>query len=230
MARLGRLTRKQADQAIRRGRVCVEGVVLRDPGARLPDEAAVTLDGGPLTPPPRLAVFHKPVGVQSTVGDPRGRRSLAEEARALLELGLHPVGRLDADTSGLLPFSADGALTQRLLHPRHRVPKVYVATVEGEPGPALVDRLAEGVQTSMGVHTAEVHALDGSTVTLAVTEGKHRMVRRMLANTGFPVVALHRIAFGALSLGDLAPGAWRPASQEEAAWAEELAPTASREG
>lgn len=187
--------------------------MVRDPGARV--DGTVALDGTPLGAPPRLAVFHKPVGVQSTVGDPRGRISLAEVAAPLLALGLHPVGRLDADTSGLLPFSGDGRITQRLLHPRHGVEKVYVALVEGVPGAGLVQRLATGVETALGVHTARVLAIDGHRVELAVTEGKHRMVRRMLANCGHPVTALHRVAMGPLRLGDLAPGASRPATDAE---------------
>lgn len=220
VAHLARLTRKEATRAIRRGRVAVDGVPQRDPGAHV--TGALTLDGAPLTAPPRLAVLHKPVGVQSTVGDPRGRVSLSDIAGELLALGLHPVGRLDADTSGLLPFAADGALTQRLLHPRHAVEKVYRAQVEGRPDDALAERLAAGVQTALGTHTADLRAVDGDTITLAVTEGKHRMVRRVLANVGHPVVALHRVAFGALSLGDLPEGAWRPATDEEQAWADRL--------
>lgn len=213
MSHLTGLPRAEASRAIRRGRVSVDGATVRDPAARA--DGAVALDGEPLVEPPRLAVLHKPVDVQSTVGDPRGRTSLAEVAAPLLALGLHPVGRLDADTSGLLPFSADGRLTQRLLHPRHAVEKVYEARVEGHPGAELAERLTAGVRTALGVHVARVLAVDGPTVRLAVTEGKHRMVRRMLANCGHPVIALHRVRFGPLELGDLAPGDWRPARPEE---------------
>jgi 23S rRNA pseudouridine2605 synthase len=166
-----------------------------------------------------LALFHKPVGVQSTVGDPYGRPSLSTVASDLLDLGLHPVGRLDAATDGLLLFARDGAITQHLLHPKRAVPRVYVATVSPAPDPAaLAERLAAGVATSEGTFTAELRACDGDRVTLAVTEGRHRMVRRMLANAGHPVVALRRIAFGAFELGDLAPGAWREPTEEERAW------------
>lgn len=207
VSELSRLSRSEARTAVRRGRVTVDGVVQRDPGLKI-DQHAITLDGRLLEPPPRLALFHKEVGVQCTVGDPQGRPSLQETAASLLELGLHPVGRLDADTSGLLIFSGDGQLTQRLLHPRHHAPKTYVATVEGTPGQALVAGLTEGVETGTGVHSAEQVQVDGDRVTLTVFEGKHRMVRRMLANLGHPVLALHRVRFGEWELGELAPGAW----------------------
>src|SRR5690606_38497311 len=113
--------------------------------------------------------------------------------------------------------SADGRVTQRLLHPRHGVEKVYVAEVEGAPGAELAARLAAGVGTALGVHTARAVRMEGQRVELAVTEGKHRMVRRMLANCGHPVRALHRVAMGPLRLDDLAPGAWRPTTDAELA-------------
>lgn len=194
--------------------------VLRDPSARVPDGAPLVVDGEALAdaePPPLLALFHKPIGVLSTVGDDHGRASLESAARELLDLGLHPVGRLDVDTDGLLPFSSDGALTQRLLHPRRAIPRTYVARVEGVPGEGLKDQLAAGVATSDGVFRGEVVDLVGDRVTLRVTEGKHRMVRRMLANAGFPVLELRRLAYGPLLLGELAAGEWRPVTAGELA-------------
>lgn len=207
-----------ARDAIRAGRVAVDDAVETDPSRSVDPASTVSLDGAPLAEPPWFALFHKPTDVQSSLGDPWGRPHLGIVAADLVALGLHPVGRLDADTTGLLPFCADGAVTQHLLHPRHGVEKVYVARVEGTPGKALVDALAAGVLTSEGFHTARVESIEGSTVTLAVAEGKHRMVRRMLANVGHPVIALRRIAFGALRLGDLEPGAWRLPDPIEAAW------------
>jgi pseudouridine synthase len=216
------LSRSQARASIRRGRVRVDGAVITDPGAGVDPRAAIALNEAPLAAPPRLALAHKPAGVQCTVGDPLGRPSLSELWPDALALGLHPVGRLDADTDGLLLLSADGALTQRLLHPRHAVVKVYEATVENEVGPDLGARLAAGVETADGVHPAELREVRGDVLTIAVSEGKHRMVRRVLANSGHPVLALRRVAFGGLHLGQLAPGAWRPATAEELAWADAL--------
>lgn len=213
------LSRSEAVTAIKRGRLTVNGAEQRDPAAKVRPDVVLALDGVTLVEPPALALFHKAVDIQCTVGDPLGRLSLSDVASALLHQGLHPVGRLDADTSGLLLFARDGALTQRLLHPRHAVEKVYEATVEGRPDEALVERLAAGVAISDGVVTGAVRSIVGSVVTLAVTEGKHRMVRRMLNNAGFPVVALRRIAFGPCTLGDLAEDAYRVPTPAEAAWA-----------
>lgn len=205
---------------MRRGRVAVAGAVVTDPGARIPEDADLSLDGEALAvapPPPRVALYHKPLGVVSTLDDQAGRPSLLTGARALVDLGLHPVGRLDADTDGLLLWSADGALTQRLLHPRRAIRRTYLAAVEGRPGPDLRDVLAAGVATSDGVFTGEVLEIAGDRVTVQVTEGRYRLVRRMLANAGFPVTALRRLAYGPFPLGDLAPGAWRIATDAELA-------------
>ncbi|MCA9572138.1 MAG: rRNA pseudouridine synthase [Myxococcales bacterium] len=209
VAERGGLSRKDARDAVKRGRVEVDGEPVTDPGRSVPEGGRVTLDGRVLDVPPELVAFHKPPGVQCTVGDPRGRTNLEDVAGDLLAMGLHPVGRLDADSEGLLLFSRDGALTQRLLHPRHGVRKVYVATVEGTPPDDLGARLAAGVSTALGEHVAELLGVEGQEVTLAVQEGKHRMVRRMLANLGLPVVRLLRVRFGDVELGDLPPGGHR---------------------
>ena len=126
------LARKHSRALIRSGRVTVDGTVVRD-SSTIVDQEQIALNGEPVGLRLDIAVFHKPTGVQCTIGDPMGRLSLSEVARDVLAEGLHPVGRLDADTSGLLVFARDGQLTQRLLHPRHAVTKTYCATVEGEP-------------------------------------------------------------------------------------------------
>jgi 23S rRNA pseudouridine2605 synthase len=213
-------SRTEVGRWIRRGRVEVGGEVVRDPGTHVAADAAVTVDGERVsTATVDVMVFHKPVGVHATVGDPWGRPSLEGAANDLLRDGLRPVGRLDAATDGLLLFVRDGAVTQRLLHPKRAVPRVYVAMVEPRPNrKVLTERLAAGVLTSDGVFRGEVREVDGHRVVLAVTEGKHHLVRRMLANAGHPVVSLRRIAFGAFELGDLAPGAWREPTETELAW------------
>lgn len=218
------LPRSDAARAIRRGRVTVDGQEERDPAAAVDETAPLALDGSPLLAPPRLAVFHKPVGVHSTLSDPAGRPSLDTAAAELVALGLHPVGRLDADTSGLLLFSRDGALTQHLLHPRRALPRTYEARVEGEPTDALREVLAAGVRTADGVFGGSLLRREGDRLWLEVTEGKHRMVRRMLANAGFPVLELHRWAYGPFRLGDLPAGAWRLPTAEELAGLPSTAP------
>ena len=214
----GGVSRKQATALIKKGRVQVGGEVSRDPRHDVDGSHEVRLEGVLLSAPPLAVVFHKPLGVVSTLQDPWGRRCLADVAADLVAQGLHPVGRLDAETDGLLPFSSDGTLTQRLLHPRHGVEKVYRARVEGRPTEGLITALAAGVATAEGVHVAEVRRLEGDVVEVAVTEGKHRMVRRMLANAGFPVLELRRLSFGQLDLGELPAGAWRELDVSELAW------------
>ncbi|MCA9489417.1 MAG: rRNA pseudouridine synthase [Myxococcales bacterium] len=214
-ARSGR-SRSEVVRAIRKGRVTVDGAVVTDPARPIRDEE-VALDEVVLAAPPRLAVFHKPFGVHSTLSDDQGRSSLATAASELVGLGLHPVGRLDAETTGLLLFSSDGVLTQHLLHPKRALRRIYVARVEGRPAESLKDVLAAGVKTSDGVFTGDLLELEGDRLVLAVTEGKHRMVRRMLANAGHPVVDLARIAYGPFQLGDLPDGAWRLPTDEELA-------------
>ncbi len=212
LSREGAASRSVAQRLVRRGYVTVGGALVRDPSARVPDDAEVVVDGTPCVAPALVLLLHKPAGVHSTVGDSHGRASLAEY---LPSARYHPVGRLDAETTGLLLLSREGRLTQHLLHPRRGYEREYIAVVEGEPGPTLVDRLTVGVETAEGTFSARVEAIDGATVRLVVTEGKHRMVRRMLNNAGHPVLELQRIRFGPFRLGDLAEGELRPADAEE---------------
>ena len=133
------LSRSKAAIYIKQGRVRVNGATVKAPSKRVPETSSLELDGAPLeapAPPPLLAAYHKPLGVLSTVGDPYGRPSLLEHffgrAQDARQEKMHPVGRLDADTTGLLLFSSSGSLTQRLLHPRSGVPRTYVALVAGD--------------------------------------------------------------------------------------------------
>lgn len=202
-------SRREVEALVRRGRVLREGVAQRDPSTSVDEDVSLVVDGVVSLPLPLLLAWHKPVGVLTTLRDPWGREGvdavLPEAWRDLY----HPVGRLDADTSGLLLFSRDGALTQHLLHPRRAVPRTYRATVDVDPPAELVSRLAAGVETAEGTFTADVVSIVGRDVTLTVTEGKHRMVRRMLHNAGASVVALHRLSYGAVVLGELGEGEWR---------------------
>jgi len=214
-------SRKEATRAIRRGRVTLEGQALRQPREQVLESAVLELDGEALVAAPRLVVWHKLAGVQCTVGDPLGRRNLESEIAELLMWGLHPVGRLDAATSGLLLLTRDGAITQHLLHPKRAVPRTYRARVDPAPTEDLSSVLRGGVATAAGVFTACDVRIERDIVTLTVHEGKHRMVRRMLANAGHPVLELERRAFGPFTLGELLPGRWREPLDEELEWLRE---------
>lgn len=207
LAERGFGSRKEVARLLRRGAVRVGDEVVRDPRRAVADDALLEVAGQISLPLPVLLRWHKPAGVLTTVRDPWGREGLEAALPPGFSEAFHAVGRLDRDTSGLLLLSRDGALTQRVLHPKRAVPRTYVATVSQVP-PALAERLALGVETAEGTFTGHVDAIDGRDVKITVTEGKHRMVRRMLANAGAPVEALHRMSFGPVTVEGLAAGAF----------------------
>lgn len=223
MMRLDRLlvdrgfgSRKQVTKIIRQRRVTKDGEVLSDPKTKVAEDATLEVDGEESVPWPVLIAYHKPVGVLSSYGDNWGRETLSDVLGAKwLDAGFHPVGRLDKETSGLLLFSRVGRVTQHLLHPRRALPRTYQATSEVDLPEGLVSHLESGVQTSQGTFQGRVEGVEGRCVTLTVQEGKHRMVRRMMANAGAPLGDLHRIAYGTVQLGELAAGAIRVVTEEE---------------
>ena len=253
------------------------------PKQKVPFAANLFLDGTLLPgPPPLLLVYHKPKNVLSTMEDDK---KYADQQRKHLgqvlddkykAAGIHPVGRLDYDTTGLILFSLDGQLTQALLHPKRGIEKEYLATVQGDVNETdLKKKLSEGVKTTEGVHKAKLLSVspsdgpdfdndkddneleelliqsnimqseegngdedddndDGememiedftgtySDVKLTVKEGKYRMVRRILANCGHPVVALQRLRHGNVELGGLKVGELRHVTEDEISWAKTL--------
>jgi len=228
LANRGAGSRKQVDSMIRAGLVSLDGQVVGKMGAKLkvPESAAPLVDGVPYPPLPLLVAYHKPVGVHSTMKDERGRPCLSHVLPPSWQQ-LHPIGRLDADTSGLLLFSSDGDLTHRLLHPKYEVEREYVATVEN-----VVDDEALGVALRVGVETIEdgqpfvvqgkLLEVSGADVRLVVKEGKHRMVRRMLANCGHPVLELRRERYGDIWLGDLQESDSREITGDGIEWAKRM--------
>jgi len=242
----GHGSRSEVAVLVRQGRVRVESKVVKSPSEKIPSDASITVDGVEVGAVPLLMAYHKPLNVLSSMGDPMGRPSLKEVVPETWErMGLHPVGRLDADTTGLLLFSSDGALTQRLLHPSGGVEREYRAVVEGDATrPGLRDELSAGVETSDGTFPAvlldaklqdvestnsededdESRSMVTSTVRLMVKEGKYRMVRRILANTGHPVIDLHRVRYGGITLDELElpEGEFSEITAEATAWARGL--------
>lgn len=228
LAERGAGSRKEVDRFIRAGLVEIDGEVVPKSGAKLkvPWEACPTVEGFDYPPPPLLAAYHKPLGVVSSMRDDFGRPDLATVLPQAWQKLLHPVGRLDADTTGLLLFSRDGNLTHRLLHPKYTVEREYLATVENPVDEAaLRSRLADGVATIENgeelVVRGVVLGVTEQTVRLVVTEGKYRMVRRVLANAGHPVVALHRVRYGDIRLDTLAidEGEAAPVEGDALGWA-----------
>lgn len=208
-------TRRDVQKMIRNGLVSVSGQTLTDPKRRIAISSHITVDSIEVAPLPLLFVWHKPLNVVSTMRDPYGRADLSGVMPDNIRSEYHPVGRLDRDTSGLLLFSRCGVLTQYSLHPKNEVDRRYIATVEGEPDDSLRSRLRDGIETTLGTFPAQIEKTDGSAITLTVNEGKHRMVRRILANAGYPVRALHRTQYGPLKLLDLPLDQIRPATSAE---------------
>jgi 23S rRNA pseudouridine2605 synthase len=212
LAHAGVASRRAAEELVRSGRVTVGGEQVRDPARDVDEGSGVALDGTEVAGPEARVVYavHKPAGVVSTASDPGGRPTVVglapEESRRL-----YPVGRLDADTTGLLLLTNDGELAHRLTHPSFEVPKTYRAIVERPPvGEAALRALRAGVELEDGVTApADVRRLARDALELTIHEGRKRQVRRMCDAVGHPVRALERVRFGPLELGALAPGAHR---------------------
>lgn len=213
----GIASRRGADRLIEAGRVTVNGVTVTQPGARVnPLEDRISVDGHLLPGPhaKRYLMLHKPPGYLTTRDDPRGRPRVFD---LLPDLGvrLHPVGRLDFDAEGLLLLTNDGAVTYRLTHPRHGVRRVYHVLVEGRVTPAVLDGFRLGVVLEDGPARAEAASLlrrvgpDRAWLSLTLTEGRYREVKRFCQHLGLPVRRLVRVAFGPVELGTLPPRQWR---------------------
>jgi 23S rRNA pseudouridine2605 synthase len=214
LARTGVASRRKADALIKDGRVCVNG----EPGrldSFVTDEDVVEVDGDRvLRQKLAYVLLHKPAGVVTTASDPHGRPTVVE----LVDPGVRvvPVGRLDADTTGALLLTNDGALAHRLAHPRYEVDKIYEVEVEGEPTEVALRALAQGVELEDGRSApAQVRLLAPSRIELTLHEGRKRQVKRMCDAVGYPVTRLHRSRYAGLDLTGLGMGEWRELTRVE---------------
>ena len=216
LARAGLASRRVCEDLIAEGRVTVNGEVA-DLGRRVdPTTDVIEVDGGLVPVAPGLVYYllNKPAGVVTTAADTHGRPTVVGLVPS--EPRVFPVGRLDADTEGLLLLTNDGELTHRLTHPSFGVEKEYLASVEGDPSPATLRRLREGVELDDG-RTAPAKAVRVSEglIRLTIHEGRNRQVRRMCEAVGHPVVRLVRSRIGSLADRKLKPGEWRALSPDE---------------
>ena len=218
LAHAGVASRRGAEALIATGRVTVDGATITDPARDVDGAERVAVDGRPVAVPSDRVVIalHKPTGVVSTARDPQGRPTVVDLV-ADVPGRLYPVGRLDADTTGLILLTDDGELAHRLTHPRFEVPKSYRARVGGGPvGERALRALRDGVELDDGrTAPATVHLAGEDELELTLHEGRKRQVRRMCAAVGHPVRALRRVAFGPLALGDLPEGAYRRVRPDE---------------
>ncbi len=211
LASSGVASRRAAEEIVRAGRVTVGGEPVLDPARDVSGRDEVTVDGRVVRGEPERVVYavNKPAGVVSTARDTHGRRTVVSLVPS--ELRLYPVGRLDADSTGLILLTNDGELANRLTHPRFEVEKTYRAIVARPPvGARALRALREGVRLEDGLTApARVRRVAPDTIELTIHEGRNRQVKRMCEHVGHPVRSLQRIRFGALTLGDLRPGAYR---------------------
>ena len=211
----GRWSRKEVKDLVRQGRVAADGrTVLRPEEKADPETVRLTVDGAEgICAPFVYVMLHKPAGVLSATEDRSQPTVLDLLPPELKRRGLFPVGRLDKDTTGLLLLTDDGPLAHGLLSPRKHVDKVYLARVDGRVDGADAAALAAGLTLGDGTVClpAGLEPLgDGSTCLVTLREGKYHQVKRMLAARGKPVLTLHRLRMGPLTLDEgLKPGKWR---------------------
>lgn len=225
LSQAGVASRRVAERMIRDGRVEVDGAIVTELGTRVdPDNSVIRVDGARVLVDDDLVylAINKPRGMHSTMTDDRGRPCVGDlvEHRVRGTKKLFHVGRLDADTEGLLILTNDGELAHRLMHPSYEVPKTYLATVNGSVPKGLGRKLRDGIELDDGPVAVDdfalVDAVPGkSLIRVTLHEGRKRIVRRMLAQVGFPVQELVRTDIGSVVLGDQRPGSIRVLTRKE---------------
>ncbi len=221
LAMCGLGARRAVERLVAEGRVEVDGAVVADLSLRVGPGAAVSVDGKAVTARRRFryVAYYKKRGVLTTTRDPFRRATVRRGLPGHLR-DLKPVGRLDADSEGLLLMTDDGSFAHRVAHPSFGVVKRYVVEVEGRVTREDVGALERGVQLLDGhVGKVKVESVDkaarGSTVSLSVNYGRKRMLRQMFGVLGHKVTVLRRVAVGPVGLGGLRPGEWRDLTPEE---------------
>ena len=215
LAHSGVASRRASEELIAAGRVTIAGAVVTDPARDVDETSGVAVDGREVGPEPRETwIVNKPLNVTSTADEPGRRRAVTDLVAT--ERRLYPVGRLDADSTGLILLTNDGELANLLTHPRYGVPKTYRARLSGPIGEREIERLRDGVKLDDGpTAPAEVRRCGDREVEITIREGRNRQVRRMIERVGNRVAALERVRFGSLELGGLATGESRRLSRSE---------------
>jgi pseudouridine synthase len=211
LAQWGIASRRQAEEMIRQQRVWVNGEVAHLGQKVDPQTDAIAVDGKLVSPSARpqpvYLLLNKPAGIVSTCDDPQGRPTvidlLAENLKA--GQGIHPVGRLDADSTGALILTNDGELTYNLTHPSHSIPKTYDVVVEGTPTAVVLKEWSQGVmlkgKKTRPAEVSLIESLAGQTrLEIVLKEGRNRQIRRVAKQLGYPVITLHRTAIGTIRL------------------------------
>jgi 23S rRNA pseudouridine2605 synthase len=230
LSRAGVSSRRAAEQLIVDGKVKVNGDVVTVLGTQIdPDKDLVVVQGQPVevSAQRKYFLFYKPPGVVTTLSDPQGRPTISDFTK-VIGSRVFPVGRLDFDAEGALLLTDDGELANKLMHPSHQVPRVYLAKVKGEPDDASLAKLVAGVRLEDGMaHATEARRFEkaekNTWIKLIVTEGRQHLVKRLCAAIGHPVVRLFRPAHASLPVSGLKPGEFRALSDDEVARVKALA-------
>jgi len=206
LAHCGVASRRRAEELIAAGRVTVAGDRVTDPARDVDEESGVALNGRPVRPEPHeVWMLNKPPGVVSTAKEPGRRRAVVELVDS--QRRLYPVGRLDADSTGLILLTNDGELANRLTHPRYEVERTYRVRLRRPVTESQLRRLRRGVELEDGpTRPARVRKVSPRVLELTIAEGRNRQVRRMVEAVGNQVTGLARIRFGPLTLGSLPEG------------------------
>lgn len=230
LAHAGVASRRKSEEIIVEGRVEVNGEIVTELGTKVdPERDTIRVDGYPIRLDEvewRYFVLNKPADVISTVRDPYGRTTVVDLLPAGVEERIVPVGRLDADSTGLLLLTNDGALVNRLTHPRYEHEKEYRVVVEGIPNEEALSKLRNGLVLEDGKTLPAEVWIEGrengnAVVRMVLREGRKRQIRRMMDAVGHPVVRLTRIRMGPIELGSLPEGEVRELGREEVRWLKE---------
>lgn len=221
LALAGVASRRDAVKIIQNGQVSVNGETVREPWVYVDTERdQVTHRGQPIRPEkPVYILLNKPKNTLCTVSDTHGRQTVVDLLEGAPPVRLYPVGRLDRNTTGILLLTNDGELTQKLLHPRSKVPRTYRATTIKPMNAEVVDKLLRGVPLPDGVAQAdEAHLEDSYTLIITVHIGRKHIVRRMLEHLGYRIKSLDRVAFGPITRKGVPRGQWRFLTPQEIGW------------
>ena len=224
----GVMSRRAAEEAIKKGLVRVNGEVVSEGERIIPGVDLVEYNGVPVIPSDdkkTYVLLNKPRGFVTTLSDEKGRRTVAELV-ASVGTRIYPVGRLDMDSDGLLLFTDDGELTNKLTHPRHEIPKIYHVTVSGKVSREKIEALSSPMIIDgykiLPVKTRVIdEGVSSSTLEMTLYEGRNRQIRKMCQQQNLKITRLCRVAIGNIRLGSLAVGKWRYLTPAEVAYLKE---------
>jgi 23S rRNA pseudouridine2605 synthase len=220
LSECGICSRRAAEELMLSGKVKVNGAIIKELGTKIdPTVDRVQVRNKFITAPHKgILLFYKPRAVVSTLSDPEGRKTIADYLTKQY-VSYYPVGRLDYDSTGLVVLTNDGELAERLMHPRYGLERMYLVRVEGKVSEATIKKVARGVTLADGPARAvieiEEERPDSTWLKVKVTEGRNRLVRRIMERVGNPVMKLKRVMHGPFKLGRLRPGAIQKLTERE---------------